>query len=47
LTSTPHSAGMMVCLADGSVRLVSPGISGATWWAACTPRGGEVLGADW
>jgi prepilin-type N-terminal cleavage/methylation domain-containing protein len=47
LTSTPHSAGMVVGLADGSVRCVSPGVSGATWWAACTPAGGEVLAVDW
>jgi prepilin-type N-terminal cleavage/methylation domain-containing protein/prepilin-type processing-associated H-X9-DG protein len=47
LASTPHAAGMNVALADGSVRLLSPAISGATWWAACTPAGEEVLGADW
>jgi hypothetical protein len=29
------------------VRTLSSGMSGATWWAACTPAGGEVLGADW
>jgi len=34
-------------LADGSVRGVSPGLSGATWWAAVTPADGEVLGSDW
>jgi prepilin-type N-terminal cleavage/methylation domain-containing protein len=47
LASTPHSSGMQVCLADGSVRSISPGISPETWWAACTPRGDEVLGDDW
>ena len=36
-----------VALADGSVRAVANGISQATWWAACTPDGGEVLGNDW
>jgi prepilin-type N-terminal cleavage/methylation domain-containing protein len=45
-TSTAHNA-MNVALADGSVRGLSPGISGKTWWAACTPMGGEVLGSDW
>jgi prepilin-type N-terminal cleavage/methylation domain-containing protein len=44
--STAHAEGILVCLADGSVRLLSPGISPATWWALCTPAGGEVLG-DW
>jgi prepilin-type N-terminal cleavage/methylation domain-containing protein len=45
--STAHPGGMPVGLADGSVRSLSPGISPATWWAACTPAGGEVLGSDW
>jgi prepilin-type processing-associated H-X9-DG protein len=46
-TQTPHPGGMQVALADGSVRSLSPGLSGTTWWAACTPAGGEVLGSDW
>jgi type II secretory pathway pseudopilin PulG len=36
-----------VGMADGSVRSVSAKISEATWRAAITPAGGEVLGADW
>jgi type II secretory pathway pseudopilin PulG len=36
-----------VGLCDGSVRTVSNSISEATWKAAYTPDGGEVLGADW
>jgi prepilin-type N-terminal cleavage/methylation domain-containing protein/prepilin-type processing-associated H-X9-DG protein len=47
LTATAHTGGMNVALADGSVRVVSPAVSGATWWAAVTPGGGEVLGPDW
>jgi len=47
LAATPHAAGIHVCLADGSVRILSPAVSGATWWAACTPAGGEVLRSDW
>jgi prepilin-type N-terminal cleavage/methylation domain-containing protein/prepilin-type processing-associated H-X9-DG protein len=47
LASTPHSSGMQVAMADGSVRNVSPGVSGETWWWACTPTGDEVLGSDW
>jgi prepilin-type N-terminal cleavage/methylation domain-containing protein/prepilin-type processing-associated H-X9-DG protein len=47
LPSTPHSGGIQVLLGDGSVRTVNGGISPATWWAACTPTGGEVLGNDW
>jgi prepilin-type processing-associated H-X9-DG protein len=44
---TPFSGGINVALADGSVRPVASQISGATWWAACTPNGDEVLGSDW
>jgi hypothetical protein len=46
-TSTAHPGGMVVGLADGSVRTLSPGISGDTWWHAVTPSGGEVLGSEW
>jgi hypothetical protein len=45
--STPHTGGMVVCLADGSVRTLARGMSGATWWAACTPAGGEMPGPEW
>jgi prepilin-type N-terminal cleavage/methylation domain-containing protein len=44
-TSTAHEA-IVVGLVDGSVRTLSPSISGAVWWAAVTPAGGEVLGLD-
>jgi prepilin-type N-terminal cleavage/methylation domain-containing protein len=45
--STSHSSGMMTGLGDGSVRSLNSGISGLTWWQACTPNGGEPLGSDW
>ncbi len=41
------SGGLLVGLVDGSVRIVSPGISGATWQAAGSPTSGDVLGRDW
>jgi prepilin-type N-terminal cleavage/methylation domain-containing protein len=44
--STPHHGGMLVGLADGSVRALNPSLDNALWWAAVTPAGGEVLG-DW
>jgi hypothetical protein len=47
LAQTPHPGGMQVGLGDGSVRTVSPGVSPWTFWAACTPNGGELLGSDW
>jgi prepilin-type N-terminal cleavage/methylation domain-containing protein/prepilin-type processing-associated H-X9-DG protein len=47
LASTPHRNGMHVALADGSVRRLSPEISGETWWAACTLARNDLVGADW
>jgi prepilin-type processing-associated H-X9-DG protein len=47
LPTTYHTSGMNVAMADGSVRPVAASISFATWSAAITPSGGEVLGADW
>jgi prepilin-type N-terminal cleavage/methylation domain-containing protein len=46
LASTPHES-MMIGLADGGVRPVSPSITPQTWWWLCTPNGGETLPADW
>jgi prepilin-type N-terminal cleavage/methylation domain-containing protein/prepilin-type processing-associated H-X9-DG protein len=42
-----HTSGLNVGLADGSVRNLNNGITPATWWAACTPSYGDVLGSDW
>jgi len=47
LPQTPHSSGMLTALADGSVRIIGPAISTATFWGAVTPASGEVLGDDW
>jgi prepilin-type N-terminal cleavage/methylation domain-containing protein len=47
LTQQIHTGGILVGLGDGSVKTVAPSISPETWWAALTPNGGEVLGADW
>jgi prepilin-type N-terminal cleavage/methylation domain-containing protein/prepilin-type processing-associated H-X9-DG protein len=41
-----HSGGMNIVLADGSVRFLSANVSAATFAALITPRGGEILGAD-
>jgi type II secretory pathway pseudopilin PulG len=40
-------AGIQVALGDGSIRNISAEVSSATFYAACTPAGGEVLGHDW
>jgi hypothetical protein len=42
-----HSGGIQVEMADGSARMVADGITAQTWYYACTPNGGEVLGEDW
>jgi prepilin-type N-terminal cleavage/methylation domain-containing protein len=43
-----HGAGGIVCgLGDGSVRLVSSGVSQSTWNRAVFPADGLVLGSDW
>jgi prepilin-type N-terminal cleavage/methylation domain-containing protein len=44
--STSH-AGLVTGLADGSVRTLSPSMSGDVWWAAITPAGREALGSNW
>jgi prepilin-type N-terminal cleavage/methylation domain-containing protein len=46
LPQTPHRAGMLVALGDGSVRTLRPSISPEVFWGAVTPAGGEVL-SDW
>lgn len=44
--ATSHAA-IVVGLVDGSVRTLSPSMSGTTWWSAVTPSGGETIGSDW
>jgi hypothetical protein len=44
---SPHTAGIMVGMGDGSVRFVRQGISPLTWWYAMTPNQGDILGPDW
>jgi prepilin-type N-terminal cleavage/methylation domain-containing protein len=43
----PNSGGILVGLGDGSVRMVSTGISQTTWALAVTPNDGLTLGSDW
>jgi len=42
-----HTGGLNVGLGDGSVRFLSGGVSGTTFFAASTPQNGETLGSDW
>jgi prepilin-type N-terminal cleavage/methylation domain-containing protein len=46
VASTYHNS-MQVALADGSVRNLHASMAPATWAAALTPAGGEVLSNDW
>jgi prepilin-type N-terminal cleavage/methylation domain-containing protein len=41
------AAGIQVALGDGSVRIISPGISNVTWGRAIDPQDGLPLGQDW
>jgi prepilin-type N-terminal cleavage/methylation domain-containing protein len=47
VTSSPHTGVMPVGLGDRSVRMVSSGVTVATWLNACIPDDGNVLGNDW
>jgi len=45
--TSPHTGGINVGMGDGSVRLVTASVTGTTWFAACTPNYGDILGSDW
>lgn len=47
IAQTPHPGGMLVGIADGSVRVLAGGMSQITYWSAVTPDQGETLGDDW
>lgn len=47
LAQTPHRAGMLVAMADGSGRSLSPAITERTYWDLVSPAGGENVGNDW
>ncbi|MBN9121256.1 MAG: DUF1559 domain-containing protein [Planctomycetes bacterium] len=42
-----HSGVVNILLMDGSVRVLSSGVTQATWQNALTPADGNVLGTDW
>jgi prepilin-type N-terminal cleavage/methylation domain-containing protein len=47
VTQSPHPGVMITGLGDGSVRTVSASIATRTWYYACHPYDGTVLGSDW
>lgn len=46
MASSPHTAGIQIGMADGSVRFLSADITMYTWWYLCTPNGGEAIPGD-
>jgi prepilin-type N-terminal cleavage/methylation domain-containing protein len=44
---TAHLTGMIVGMADGSMRIVGPTVTLHTWEKACNPSDGSVLSTDW
>jgi hypothetical protein len=46
IPQTPHHAGMLTAIADGSVRVLAPNIAPTIFWGAVTPNKGEILD-DW
>jgi prepilin-type N-terminal cleavage/methylation domain-containing protein len=46
-TNSGHTGGMVTLLGDGSVRLVSQGVTITTWAYAIAPQDGFILGPDW
>jgi hypothetical protein len=46
MPASSTQAGLQVGVADGSVRLLSPGIAPAVFWGMITPNGGEVINFD-
>jgi prepilin-type N-terminal cleavage/methylation domain-containing protein len=44
---TPHPAVINCAMGDGSVHQLNQGVSGTTWYAACTPNFNDLLGTDW
>lgn len=42
-----HTAAVNAALGDGSVRVITQGISPQTFFNATTPQGGDILGPDW
>ena len=45
--NSPHPEGLLISLADGSCRTLSPRVSEPIFWSLVTPAGGEVVGSDW
>jgi prepilin-type N-terminal cleavage/methylation domain-containing protein len=47
ICQSPHSGGMLVAMADGSVRMMAQSIKPNIFWSLVTPNGGEAINDDW
>jgi prepilin-type N-terminal cleavage/methylation domain-containing protein len=47
VAQTPHPDGMLVAMADGSVRTIAPNVHSEVYWALVTPSGGETPDGEW
>jgi len=47
LPQSGHSTTIQTLLMDGSVKGVSSGVNSTTWYNACIPDDGQVLGSNW
>jgi prepilin-type N-terminal cleavage/methylation domain-containing protein/prepilin-type processing-associated H-X9-DG protein len=45
--SSPHTGGINVGMGDGSVRLITQGMSPNTWFIALVPNDGNPMPSDW
>ncbi|HEY7429026.1 MAG TPA: DUF1559 domain-containing protein [Gemmataceae bacterium] len=45
--SSAHTGVLVAGMADGSARLVGPGVGQTTWYYACNPADHMTLGPDW
>lgn len=47
VAQSPHRGGMLVAMADGSCRAISPSINHTVYWDLVSTAGGESVGSDW
>jgi len=47
LSQSSTTAGIMVGMVDGSVRMLGRDITGTAWWSLCTPMSGDLPDVAW
>lgn len=47
ICQSPHNGGMLVAMADASVRFMDVSIKSNVYWSLATPNGGEKIDDDW